>query len=171
LFVLILGLEREMRAQNFEILSPKGTSSTNSNSDWEYKSFVKKLHCRIILMALKFSNKESRNGKNTSRILPIQLVCIMWKVSTRKTSASDFLNLIALGYLPYNYDLESFNFLSSSNRLIGLSLQMHYFSLCGFVRNFISPDSCNWFSGIWASWKGTDPWLIFSAFSCSSMIF
>jgi hypothetical protein len=50
---LIWGPEIKLRIQNFKIFSPKGTSLTNSDSEWENESFV--------LVAILCGNLGSRN--------------------------------------------------------------------------------------------------------------
>jgi hypothetical protein len=38
-----LGTGTKLRTQNFEIASPKGTSHSNSDSEWGYESFVQQI--------------------------------------------------------------------------------------------------------------------------------
>jgi hypothetical protein len=53
--------KRQLGTQNIKTLSPKGTSHTNSDSEWEMKNLLNEFHHRTNLMALLFSNMGSRN--------------------------------------------------------------------------------------------------------------
>jgi hypothetical protein len=69
--------KRQLRIQNSKILSPRGTSHTNSDSEWENENFV--------------SLKVSYKFRILNAILNF-LVCNMMKVFKRPTSASDFFS-------------------------------------------------------------------------------
>jgi hypothetical protein len=57
----IFAFQRQLGTQNLKILSPKGTSHTNSDSEWGNEIFLSEFHHRTNLTALLFSNLGSRN--------------------------------------------------------------------------------------------------------------